>query len=81
MSAGVRGRHDDVLDGHVQVEGKGAAAEVHVLDQVLAHAREAQEHRTVTVEDVVREDEVHHVQEELGEGGERVLVRVVHSQL
>ncbi len=47
------------------VEGEGAAAEVHVLDEVLAHAREAQEGAAVAIEDVARQDEEHDVEEEL----------------
>jgi hypothetical protein len=57
----------------VQVEGEGAAALLHLLDHVLADPGEAEECRAVAVEAVAWQDEVHHVQEELGEGGEGVL--------
>jgi len=62
----------------VQVEAEGAAALVHLLDEVLADAAEAEQGAAVAVEAVAREDEEDDVQEELGEGGEGVLVRVVH---
>ena len=51
-----------------QVEGEGAAALVHLLDEVLADAGEAQHGVVVAVEAVAREDEEHDVEEELGEG-------------
>ncbi len=62
----------------MQVEAEGAAALVHLLDEVLAGAAEAQQGVAVAVEAVAREDEEHDVQEELGEGGEGVLVEIVH---
>ena len=62
----------------MQVEAEGAAALVHLLDEVLADAAEAEQGAAVAVEAVAREDEEDDVQEELGEGGEGVLVCVVH---
>jgi hypothetical protein len=73
VAAGIRGHHDDVLGGHVQVEVEGAAALVHLLDEVLADAGEAEQGIPVAVEAVAREDEEDDVQEELGEGGEGVV--------
>ena len=60
----------------MEVEGEGAAAEGQVLDEVLADPGEAQERGAVSVEGVAREHEVHDVQEELGEGGQRGLLGV-----
>ena len=73
VTARIRGYHDDVFGGHVQVQGEGAAALFHLLDQVLADLCEAEECRAVAVEAVARQDEEHDVQEELGERGEGVL--------
>lgn len=78
-SARVRRHHDDVSGIHVEVQGERAAALMHVLDEVLADPAEAQQGAPAAAEAVAREDEEHDVQEELGEGGGGVLVRVVHA--
>lgn len=75
----VRREHDDVPAAHVQVEAEAAGGEVHVLDEVLAHAREPEQGAPVALKYVAREDEEHDVEEELREVRQGVRVSVAHG--